>query len=271
MDFKRADVESLPDGALAAAFVNGAVRSTEQEEMAQLIRRKAAVVIAFGSCAHLGGIPGLANLTTREAILERVYGDSPPQLSYRPNGHALELPELSKNVRKLDVVVEVDYYLPGCPPPAKLVHAAVAALLSGNLPAKGSVLAPDRALCEECDRRETKPTDLAVTEYRRPHLAVADEKTCLLAQGFPCLGAATRAGCEAACIHGNMPCTGCMGPTGRVADFGAKALSAIASSAAGSDEGEISRIFTGLPDPAGLFYRYSLPAALVNHRPGKEA
>jgi len=270
MDFKRSDVEAIPDGALAAAFVNGAVRTTEQEEMAHLIRRKASVLVAFGSCAHLGGVPGLANLTTREDILERVYGNQRPQPSFPLNGYSLELPELFEDVRKLDDVVDVDYYLPGCPPPAKLVRGAVEALLAGTLPPKGAVLAPDRALCEECSRRDTRPEDLAVAEFRRPHHMVIDETKCLLAQGLPCLGAATRAGCDAACIHGNMPCTGCMGPPEHVTDFGAKALSALASIASAREDAEMAHAFAGLPDPAGTFYRYSLPAALVRRRVGKE-
>ena len=40
LDFKRKDVEALQDGELAATFINGAVRSTEQEEMTELLRKK---------------------------------------------------------------------------------------------------------------------------------------------------------------------------------------------------------------------------------------
>src|SRR5512134_3974528 len=65
IDTKRADVEAMPDGALAACFINGAIRTSEQVEMAHLLRRKSGVVIAFGSCSHLGGIPGLANFYER--------------------------------------------------------------------------------------------------------------------------------------------------------------------------------------------------------------
>ena len=57
LDFKKADVEAMEDGSILAAFVNGAIRTTEQEEMAHLLRRKAKVLVAFGSCAHLGRHP----------------------------------------------------------------------------------------------------------------------------------------------------------------------------------------------------------------------
>src|SRR5512136_2369460 len=70
LDFKRKDVEALPDGAITATFLNGAIRSTEQEEMARLLRRKSQLLIAFGACSQLGGIPGLANLWDRQKLLE---------------------------------------------------------------------------------------------------------------------------------------------------------------------------------------------------------
>jgi F420-non-reducing hydrogenase small subunit len=140
-------------------------------------------------------------------------------------------------------------------------------LLSGKLPPAGSVLAPDRALCEECPRRETRPEDLSVPRFYRPQeLATVDVEKCLLAQGLPCLGSATRAGCGAKCISGNMPCTGCYGASSRVRDFGAKALSLVASVAAGSEDGAIERAFEGIPDPAGTFYRYSLPASFLKSK-----
>jgi len=110
---------------------------------------------------------------------------------------------------------------------ARSVETARATLLSGELPPKGTVLAPDQALCEECPRRESKPLDLSISEFKRPHEVLIDEETCLLAQGLVCLGPATRAGCGAACVCGNMPCSGCSGPTSRVLDHGGKAISGI--------------------------------------------
>ena len=104
LDFKRHDVEAMPDGSILAAFVNGAVRTSEQEEMAHLLRRKAKVLVALGSCAQLGGIPGLANLSSRQAVYssprtasrprrsnpERIF----PQTLHKENGFSVSLPEL---------------------------------------------------------------------------------------------------------------------------------------------------------------------------------
>jgi F420-non-reducing hydrogenase small subunit len=281
MDFKRKDVEAMPDGSIFATFLNGAIRTTEQEEMAHLLRSKSKLLVALGSCSHLGGIPGLANLFDRESILEAAYLDSPstvnsegvlPSTRYKDNGgHTVELPGLYNTVRTLDQVVEVDYYIPGCPPTPKITRSALQTLLGNELPPKGTVLAPDRALCEECPRKDSKPERLSIVEFKRPHQVAIDEQKCLLAQGLLCMGPATRGGCEALCVQGNMPCTGCCGPTSRVRDQGAKILGSLASLIDSKDEAEIDRILATIPDPAGSFYRYSLPASLLRRKTSNAA
>lgn len=275
LDFKRADVESLEDGELAVSFVNGAIRTSEEEETADLFRRKSQLLIAFGSCSHLGGIPGLANLFDRESILKHVYSEVPsvvnpdgvtPQEETKVPEGIVTLPAFYDAVKTLDQTVDVDFYLPGCPPPVNLIQDALAAILENRLPPKGSVLAPDIALCHECPTKDTKPDKLLVKEFKRPHEIEIDPEKCLLAQGLLCLGPATRSGCGAACVKANMPCTGCLGPTSRVKDYGAKALSAIASILDSNDEQEIASLTERIVDPEGTFYRYSLPASLLFRR-----
>jgi len=275
LDFKRSDVEAMADGEMAACFINGAVRMSEQEEMAHLLRRKAQAVIAFGSCSHTGGIPGLANLYEREAILRKVYDESPstinpegtrPQVQTSVPEGTLTLPGFDKSVRTLDQTVDVDFYLPGCPPPVKLIAGAVTALLEGKLPPKGSVLAPNIAMCNECPRKESKPDQLLITEFKRPHQIMIDPDKCLLEQGLLCMGPDTRSGCEAACIGGNMPCTGCLGPTDGIRDYGGKAVSAFASMTAGDEDEQIQAAMDSIVDPVGTFYRYSMPASLLHRR-----
>jgi F420-non-reducing hydrogenase small subunit len=275
MDFKKSDVEALADQGVLATLLNGAIRSTEQEEMARLLRRKSQYLIAYGACAHLGGIPGLANQFTREQMLRYVYEESPttenegkvrPGRETRMNGHTLTLPGLWNVVRSLDQVVEVDYYIPGCPPTPKITQAAVGALLSGKLPPKGSVLAPDIALCDQCARKATKPADLSFTSFKRPHLTLMDPGKCFLAQGVVCMGPATRAGCEAVCPAGGMPCSGCFGPTSRVRDQGAKVLSSLCANVEAKEEKDIAETLSGIPDPVGTFYRYGLAKSLLRRK-----
>lgn len=276
LDFKRHDVEAMPDGSITATFLNGAIRTTEQEEMAHLLRKKSRLLIAFGACAQLGGIPGLANLWGRKDLMTAVYRESrstvnaegiTPQANHPHNGKEnLTLPVLFDTVKTLEQTVPVDYFVPGCPPTPKILLDAVHTLLGGKLPPKGSVLAPETALCEECPRKDTRPETVTIKEWKRPHEILADPEKCLLTQGLMCLGSATRGGCDALCTKGNMPCSGCFGPTSRVRDFGGKALSALASIVDSNEDAEIDRILDQIPDPVGTLYRYSLAASPLRRK-----
>lgn len=272
MDFKKKSIEEMADGEITVTMLNGAIRTSEQEEMAQLLRRKSKLMVAYGSCAHTGGIPSLSNGFEREQIMKYVYHEAPtvknpnntrPQTEFKENGWTATLPEFRNVVRALDQVVDVDYYIPGCAPNPKLLLDAVLAILKGELPPKGTVLAPDVAICDGCPRLPTKPVDLTIDEFKRPWQAKIDPDTCMLAQGFVCLGPATRGGCGERCIRGNMPCTGCFGPTSKVHDHGAKILSALASIVNANEEPEIQKILAGIPDPVGTFYRYGMAKSLI--------
>jgi len=277
MDFKRADVEAMDDKSIAVSFINGAVRTGEQEEMVKLLRKKSQLVIAFGACAHLGGIPGLANIANKKEIFETAYkltrstvnpkGIYPQTMTQTQYGK-LTLPEFFDTVQTLDQTIDVDYYLPGCAPPPDLIMQAVTAILEGKLPPKGSVLTVDKALCETCERNKSKPDKLAIKDIKRISEVIADPEKCFLAEGIICLGPATRGGCGERCINANMPCRGCFGPTKEVKDMGAKFLSSLASIIDVDDEKEIEKIAERIIDPIGLFYMYSLPSSILRRKQG---
>ncbi len=268
MDFKYKDVEAMPDGHVDVCLFNGAIRSSENEHIAKLLRSKSKVMVAFGSCAHEGCIPGLANLTNRGDILTRVYHETPsttnpdhvlPQTVTTVAEGEVTLPEFYDTVKTLAQTVPVDYFVPGCPPVAAQVWKVIQAIVSGDLPAPGAVLGSDpRNLCEECERvREgTK-----VKRFVRPHEIIADPNRCFLEQGIICAGPATRAGCGRPCIHAGMPCRGCYGPPEGVEDQGGKLLSAIM--AAMDTEADPAELAQQIADPAGTLYRFSLADSLL--------
>jgi len=273
LDFKRKDVEALPDGGIDVAFVNGAVRLTEQDEWAQLLRRKARVLVAFGACAHMGGVVGLGNMSEGSELLEAAYRRPPtvsnpeavlPGQPVRAAGHDLSLPVLLSRTLPLAEAVAVDYTLPGCPPSPAVVNAAVDRLLSGDLPPRGAVLAPNTSLCDACPRKDTRPDRLEVRALKRLATSPIDER-CFLAQGLVCLGPGTRQGCQPGCVEAGMPCRGCFGPLDGVRDAGAAMLSAFASLLQGGEE-ELRALAAALPDPAGTFWRYSYAAGLLPRR-----
>ncbi len=269
MDFKVADVEAMPDGSIDVCLFNGAIRNDENAHMAHLLRRKSKVLVAYGSCAMEGCIPGLANFTDREHMMRFIYHDSPsthnpegtePQTRTEVPEGVLTLPAFWNTVRTLDQIVPVDYYLPGCPPEAKWTEVAVNAILSGQLPPPGSVIGMDVTVCDECPRTRHEKK---IKRFYRPYEIIPDPDTCLLEQGLFCAGIATRAGCGALCPQVNMGCRGCYGPNEGVVDGGAKLISALASVLDANTPEEIDAILDTLPDPAGYFYRFGLAHSLM--------
>jgi F420-non-reducing hydrogenase small subunit len=273
VDFKYKDVEAMDDQSIDVCLFNGAIQNSEQEHIAHLLRTKSKVLVAFGSCAYEGCIPGLANMTNAQGIFDRVYGPSPsnanpentrPVTSYQAPEGVLTLPKLYDTVRTLAQTVDVDYFLPGCPPVGKQIWAVIEAIATANLPEKGSVVgAGTRALCEECKRiKEEKK----VKAFYRPHEIMTDPEKCLLEQGLLCAGIATREGCGALCPAAAMPCTGCYGPPDGVIDQGARFLSGVTSIIDSDNPEEIAKITDSIRDPIGTFYRYSLPNSLLRRK-----
>jgi F420-non-reducing hydrogenase small subunit len=275
LDFKYAHIEQMDDGAITLSVINGNVRNSDHEEVAKLLRRKSQLVLAFGACACFGGTPGLANLRTKKDIFEWVYRDAPtvvnpeknyPQVKVGSNGATLTLPDFYEQVYPLNQIIDVDYYLPGCPPPPDLIVNAFTAVLEGKLPPRGSTLAPHKALCDTCERNKTKPNRIAIKDIKRIHEVEAQTNTCFLAQGILCMGPATRTGCGETCININIPCRGCFGPVEGVKDAGAKYISALASIIDAEDEKDVRQFVDKLNDEVGYLYRFSVPSSILRKK-----
>jgi F420-non-reducing hydrogenase small subunit len=274
MDAKYQDVEAMADGSITLTLFNGGIRNSENEHLAHLMRRKSAILVAFGSCACEGCIPGLANFSTSAEIFRAAYDtistDNPRRLRPEPvctvpEGE-LTIPRFHPVLRTLDQVVPVDYYMPGCPPESHQI-AAVLDLVIQNLhgeaklpPAGGVIGAGISTVCDECPRTRQEKT---IQAFRRIQDASFDPGLCLLEQGIPCNGPATRDGCGALCPKAGAQCIGCYGPTEGVLDYGARLIAAFGSVIAGKEPAEIDRVLDTLPDPAGQFYRFGLAKSLL--------
>jgi len=274
MDFKYSDVEALDNKEIDVCFFNGAIRTSENEHLAKMLRAKSKIMVAFGACSHMGGIPGLANDFDKESILECIYDTSPslddsagtrPATSTKmPEGEII-LPSFYEHVKTLDQTVEVDYYLPGCPPVAEQVGTVLGVILEGKLPDPGAVVGVgDKTNCDECNRTKSTNGAVRIKEFKRPHEVIADSEICFLEQGLICAGPATRAGCGLPCIQGNMPCRGCYGPPEGVEDQGAKLLSAIAATIDAETAEDVESIMDTIVDPVGTFYRFNLPNSILS-------
>lgn len=285
-DGKVSDLEALDDGAITVTLFNGAIRNSENEHMAHLLRQKSTLMMAYGSCAMMGGVPALANTTNTKEILDYVYTKTPtmaafqntqkspviPQTLYKAPEGDLDIPVLYDTVKSLDQVLDVDYYVPGCPPTQKTIAVLLGALIDhvyngAPLPPKGTIIgAEDKTLCEECPR---KKENRRITKVVEPHEIDVDPELCLMDQGIICLGPATRGGCGAPCTQAAQPCRGCYGPTSAVDEQGASMLTALASLFPVLDddpnmgEDQIIDIMRQVRDPLGYFYQFSMSKSLI--------
>ncbi len=280
MDAKYKDVEAMPDKSILLTLFNGGIRNDENEHIAKLLRAKSQILVAFGSCANEGCIPGLANLSSTQEIFDTYYEtvstDNPnhyrPQFEYKMPEGEITIPKFYPRLKTLDQVVDVDYYMPGCPPESHQIEAVIDLVIQvlqgkAQLPPKGAVIgAGNSTVCDECKRTRHVKT---VTSFKRIFNQRIDPDLCLLEQGIPCNGIATRSGCNARCPSAGAQCIGCYGPAEGVVDYGARLITGFASVIESNDPDQIERILDGIPDPTGQFYRFNLAGSLL--KSGKSA
>lgn len=274
MDAKYKDVEAMEDNSILLTLFNGAIRNDENEHIAKLLRQKSQILVAFGSCSNEGCMPALANLSSLKDIFDTAYGtvstENPngirPQPTYSMPEGDIYIPKMLPYVKTLKDVVDVDYFMPGCPPESPQISAVIDLVIQvvqgkAKLPPKGSVIgAGNSTVCDECKRKRNVKQ---IKEFKRIQNVMIDPEICLLEQGILCSGPATRSGCNAMCPSAGSPCIGCYGPADDALDFGARLLSAVASVIDSNDPEEIDKILDGIPDPAGMLYRFNLAGSIL--------
>jgi NAD-reducing hydrogenase small subunit len=128
-----ADVKEFPEG-VDIALVEGAVANEDHLREIQLIRRRSAILIAFGDCAVTGNVTALRNLFRVEDVLNCAYRENSAVVQGVPGGDGI-VPRLLDRVLRVHDVVPVDYFLPGCPPSPGAIHDFLSDLLAGREPA----------------------------------------------------------------------------------------------------------------------------------------
>jgi F420-non-reducing hydrogenase small subunit len=200
-------------------MISGGIRNDKEKHVTEEMRKSCKILIALGSCACFGGIPALANMYTKDELLDKVYRDS--KTTEAADNPSKDIPPLTDRVYAIDEVVNVDIYLPGCPLNPAIILEALSALLAGGT----SFELPERSVCDDCPVRREEKSDVGL---KRPlqdaEFTPGDYKNfrCFNEQGILCLGPVTRAGCGKPylegeeniprCIKGFMPCRGCFGP-----------------------------------------------------------
>jgi F420-non-reducing hydrogenase small subunit len=180
------------------ALVEGCVRNEENIGLLKEVREKAKTVVALGTCSSFGGIPGLGSAFASRELIEEAYSPS-----FLPEG----IPALEARVSPIDQFIHVDAYLPGCPPPLRILGEALKAIIKGETPERH-----DLPICAECPRG----AETSVGILKRTLTDIPKSADCLLSQGYVCLGSVSRGGCGAPCPAVGVPCLGCRGPIDRI-------------------------------------------------------
>lgn len=231
------------------AMVEGAVQTEEDRERVRKVRAAAKVVVAIGSCAVLGGIGGLRNLSSRSEVLEQAYGTDASLKN--TDG----LPGLIDRCRPVTDFIDVEYSMAGCAPETPGLVACLKTAIAG-----AEFAPPRRNLCDECPRVKDKLLEhtqefISDNVYALMELETIDPKACFLEQGVMCMGPMTREGCGAKCTTAGVPCRGCYGPSRLDYEQGGKAVDALAAVLpAGA--------LMYLEDLIGTGYRFSMPVSV---------
>jgi F420-non-reducing hydrogenase small subunit len=258
--------DEVPDD-LDAIIIEGGIRNDENRELAEMLREKAKIVIAYGVCAVYGGPPGLGNLHTTDELIEEAYINSASTINPEGIIPSEDIPHLESRVRPLAEAIKVDLAIPGCPCKSDIAAQAILALLKGE-----PIELPNTNLCEVCPR-EKPPEGMAMDKIiRQFQLGEPEPEMCLVPQGLVCMGPSTISLCGAECPTIAIQCRGCYGPTTKVMDQGAKMISAIASDFGVERDKTVDpeEVADQLDDIVGTFYTFTLASALVPMKVQKE-
>jgi len=118
----------------AVGLIEGGCCNHENVEVLRAFRKRCKVLVAVGECALMGGLPAMRNGIPLKECLQEAYLNGPTVVDGMVPADP-ELPLLLDKVYPCSEVVKIDYYLPGCPPPADLIWEALVGLLTGNMAA----------------------------------------------------------------------------------------------------------------------------------------
>ncbi len=182
-------------------LVTGSIRTDHDLHAAREMRRFCKSIIAFGTCPVYGGPHSSAYPHTREELLDGSFRNNPSTSTHEV---PVDVPKLLDGNRPLDSEIEVDLYIPGCPPHAAFIFEGLLSLVRGRPPAIGR-----RSVCFDCQRTMAK-TDTTV--LRRAFEGTFDPNLCFLSQGCLCFGSVSLDRCLAPCMRVGVPCFSCGGP-----------------------------------------------------------
>ena len=124
------DAQEFPEN-VDVTLVEGAVSSQDDLSKIQKIRQRTKTLVSLGDCAVTGNVPSMRNGIPVSQLLQRIYVDGSEASKLTPGEG---VPLLLEHARPVHEFVKVDFWLPGCPPPAKAILELITALIEGRMP-----------------------------------------------------------------------------------------------------------------------------------------
>ncbi|TFG23730.1 MAG: hypothetical protein EU533_02865 [Promethearchaeota archaeon] len=193
VDFKHSSLEEREDGSVVVGFIEGVARTKQDTNNAKLMRKKCKIIVAIGACACYGSVKGLANLYDIEDLLKRKFMEVESITDKNPKVPTEHVPEFEDYIVNIKDIIDVDVFIPGCPPTTENILAAISYLLT-LLEEGPKSLDKSKSVCDNCNLLK---------------------EGCLLDEGILCFGSVTAAGCDLMCPHEGNICYGCYKATSK--------------------------------------------------------
>ncbi len=193
VDFKHESLVNRPDGDIVVGFIEGVARTKEDTANVKLMRRKCKIIVALGACACYGSVKGLANLFDKEELVKRKFMEAESITNEDPKEPTEHVPGFEDHIINVKDLIDVDVFIPGCPPRTENIVAAISYLFTLLAPGPEN-LDKNKTVCDSCDL------------YK---------KGCFLDNNQLCYGGITAGGCELMCPNKGEICYGCFKATSK--------------------------------------------------------
>ncbi len=196
VDLKHESLKERPDKDILLGFLEGVARTKQDTENIKLMRQKCSIIVTIGACSCYGSIAGLANLYDIDDLIKRKFVEVESITTKEPIEPSKNVPGFEEFIVNVKEIIDVDVFIPGCPPTTDNIVATILYLLTlvGEGPAS---LNKDGCVCNTCNLKS---------------------EGCFLNEKKLCYGPITAAGCELMCPNDGDICYGCFKSTNKLGE-----------------------------------------------------